>query len=491
MRDKIPIIAFAAFLFMGCNQKIYTGLLDEIKHGKTATLVASQDTTALDSAQKTKLIHYYYKTLYGLDDNSVYSNEQNPARLFIQRPTLIRQEGFGAPIILYPNDSLQIAYDLYGDMTFSGAIAQRATDLTAFAFWCEKLDSLTLRLDTFFIRQTQSAQDAFHKTLALQNEVKKISDESVSVMGELTNKFAISNDVKEQFWNYQQSFLSGKKLEYYWVTKKYGGVDSVFTARYPELVDYFNKINSHKKLAFHYAQLWELMEQMVTYKKGVPSVYDDSSLNTYLLEAKKMFRGVSYDYLTANIIYRAYKNKIIKVGELERYGRKKLKDKYYKAAIKAIGKSYRNAEYYVSSDQDKSVLSASEKSAIVEDELFSKFKGKLVLVDFWASWCIPCRKEMPAMRELKRQYLGKDIVFVTISIDNSLLSWQKAIEAEKFNSEHNYLLNKTDSIFIFKDRVISEIPRYFLLNKDGAVISDNAPAPSSIQLKSLIDKYLF
>ena len=107
----------------------------------------------------------------------------------------------------------------------------------------------------------------------------------------------------------------------------------------------------------------------------------------------------------------------------------------------------------------------------------------MVFVDFWSSWCIPCRKEMPAMRTLKKEYVGKEIVFITISIDNSLLAWQKASKTEDLEAGNSYLLRKEDSVFRFKNRIINEIPRYFLLGKDGSIITDNAPSPADDSLK--------
>ncbi len=118
-------------------------------------------------------------------------------------------------------------------------------------------------------------------------------------------------------------------------------------------------------------------------------------------------------------------------------------------------------------------------------------KSKLVLVDFWASWCIPCRQELPLMRELKRLYAGKDIVFLTISIDNKFLEWQKASNAEKLSSDESFVITSTDSVFVFKGYSIKNIPRYLLFNKDGSLIDADAPSPGTNALKEMIDKYLY
>ncbi len=52
-------------------------------------------------------------------------------------------------------------------------------------------------------------------------------------------------------------------------------------------------------------------------------------------------------------------------------------------------------------------------------------------------------------------------------------------------------MNTKDSVFVFMNKIIGEIPRYILINKDGSLISDNAPSPADTELRKLIDKYLF
>ena len=246
-----------------------------------------------------------------------------------------------------------------------------------------------------------------------------------------------------------------------------------------------------KDISFNFRNLRELQRQIMAYRFGVGNVYDMPSLQSYLEVTGNLFRGVSYNYLSAHTIYTAYKNKVISSKDLLRYSRKLLKDKHYKSAIKAIAASYSRSEYYLTSTENSTFTAKSGmNSGANENEILQRFRGKLVFVDFWASWCVPCRREMPAMREIKKAYLGKDIVFITISIDQSLLSWQKAHDAEQLAAETSFLMSKKDSVFVFMNKVIDEIPRYFLINKDGSLISDNAPWPADAELRRLIDKYL-
>ncbi|UKJ08822.1 TlpA family protein disulfide reductase [Solitalea lacus] len=120
----------------------------------------------------------------------------------------------------------------------------------------------------------------------------------------------------------------------------------------------------------------------------------------------------------------------------------------------------------------------------------SDFKDKVIYLDFWASWCGPCRGEMPYAKRIKEKYKdNKDVVFLYVSIDEKEDAWKKGIEENKIEGVH--LISNGFFSDVPKKYMVNGIPRYYLIGKGGEIISNEAPRPSSEeQLTTMIDKAL-
>jgi peroxiredoxin len=100
----------------------------------------------------------------------------------------------------------------------------------------------------------------------------------------------------------------------------------------------------------------------------------------------------------------------------------------------------------------------------------SSFKGKYVLIDFWASWCGPCRQESPNVQKQYQLYKDKGFEVVSVSIDKKEDAWRKAVKEDDIKGT---LLLAKDSKKIMKDYVFSGIPYMVLLDKEGKVMALN------------------
>ena len=102
----------------------------------------------------------------------------------------------------------------------------------------------------------------------------------------------------------------------------------------------------------------------------------------------------------------------------------------------------------------------------------SSLKGKVVLIDFWASWCMPCRVSIPSVVKLYDKYKSKGFEVYGVSIDDKKNAWQKAIKQDNIN----YIqVNDKAGWYAKVTEVygVNEIPATFLIDKKGTIIAIN------------------
>jgi peroxiredoxin len=102
----------------------------------------------------------------------------------------------------------------------------------------------------------------------------------------------------------------------------------------------------------------------------------------------------------------------------------------------------------------------------------SSFRGKYVLVDFWASWCGPCRKENPNVVKLYEKYKGEKFEILGVSLDKKKEDWIKAIQKDQLTWVH-----VSDLKFWYsqaaEDYEVESIPATFLIDPNGVIIAKN------------------
>jgi len=126
--------------------------------------------------------------------------------------------------------------------------------------------------------------------------------------------------------------------------------------------------------------------------------------------------------------------------------------------------------------------------SLLSDSLFSKYKGKIVYVDFWGTWCVPCLNEMPSSVKLQERFKDKPVVFLFLCNRCTYEGWQKTIKEKGITGEH-VLLTDQEYKELAKLYDIKGVPHYLLIDKEGR-IRNNAPRPSNKITEKEIQKLL-
>ncbi|HEY8387115.1 MAG TPA: TlpA disulfide reductase family protein [Parasegetibacter sp.] len=103
----------------------------------------------------------------------------------------------------------------------------------------------------------------------------------------------------------------------------------------------------------------------------------------------------------------------------------------------------------------------------------SAFRGKYVYIDVWATWCVPCIAEIPNLKKLEEELTGKNITFISISVDKDAEAWKKMLIEDKFTGVQLHARGREFS----NELLIVSIPRFILLDPEGRIIEANATRP--------------
>ena len=189
--------------------------------------------------------------------------------------------------------------------------------------------------------------------------------------------------------------------------------------------------------------------------------------------------GVKRNYFLMQLKFNRYKTYDEFMVDYDKYG-KLVTDKNHLAQIEA----YKQKNGYTAAGKPAIDFTYPDRNGKMVS--LSDFKGKVVVVDVWATWCAPCKAEIPHLKKLEAEFEGRnDIVFLAVSLDvaKDKEKWLKMLEDQKMGGIHLFADGFSQ---IAKSYQITGIPRFMVFDKKGNIVSTNSPRPSDPQLRALI-----
>lgn len=122
-----------------------------------------------------------------------------------------------------------------------------------------------------------------------------------------------------------------------------------------------------------------------------------------------------------------------------------------------------------------------KEATLLWSELIKPYKGKVLYIDFWGTWCNPCRQDLKKMDEIKDQLIGDEVVFMYFANRSPEKTWENVIKEMKLSGNNivHYRLPDEQQGMIERLLEVTNYPTYVLVNKDGKIITTHAERPSN------------
>lgn len=440
---------------------------NEIASTNDLTPTPKKDITFLSYCSEGDLIHFYFNDILNNNrsfafqaDTDTLFRAQIPVHDYEVKEIKINENNETIRYLFFEGDSVEIRY--LGRNKY-----QLVTDDPVRQ---QELDFQYAEFSYINAGNAFNREDTYQKNFAyLTKELKK----SQNILEDAHNEKKVSS----RFYDYMNAFLLSAHI-----------VAVVYPINVPDGIGKITDVDTSYIRSV--VPLDDKYLSMFTYRNAVwqylriltVSTYQELTENTLFEVCVKEFDGKIRDFLLARIV-----NESITHNRAQDYNKKRflhfIQDSiYHDYVLSNIHTKKVEEDVIYTLDHHNDFLNLAE--------IITEAKDSLIYVDFWASWCVPCKMEMKYYPDLLEKYKSKKVKFLFLSVDTDVNAWRNSVKEFDFMGiNSSFLLARNFDSRIAKDINLRPIPRYILIAK-GEVIAQHALRPSDKEIMNFIDHHL-
>lgn len=439
------------------------------------------DTTTFYNTCNTVLTFYYIDSFsYG---HPIIVKKGKQKIQFNSAVMLLQADSLQTPFLINSNESLTITYEDDGIKLVLNDNNIRNNELNFF----KQLILETGRMrDGFRTNSYQEKVDSISQFYINELKIENIKAKRLQFLKSYTEDYPVSQKFSELAKNMIIETCLKDHVTLYFNNSTLLKGKSIYDKKIDSIINIINDADFSMTVTY-----MDLCNLLLGIKLGNSNsknfqITNLSELNQAFSLITNFFQNNIKDYLVSKCIYDlTYKNVTIPPKIIEQFNKICNSDSFEASVMGRIKEQGLNNK----EDYKKNRLKAFNGEFIELENILHINKGKIIVLDFWASWCLPCIKEISPLKKIQKKLINEKIIFISISIDKNEYDWKRACIQEKIIKNSYKIVNPANSPFI-NTHSINSIPRYIIIGKNGQLININFDIPSSPNFENQLRRLL-
>jgi len=323
----------------------------------------------------------------------------------------------------------------------------------------------------------------------LKEQIEPAEHASQLLFDSLKNAYQVGRKFKRSTKDFVRNRYESNVLSLYWLYRDTLFARGVYYEKVREYLTPVNNLGNRERLNANMVWHINFLNTSLFPTLGVNGMVRQGKFDACFDLVSTTFVGPARDLLLSRLIFHAY---VLGYSVPENYAKQYRKysiNKDYKKVLARTKVDYDTVQF-LGPILPNDLLMVDGSSTTRWENVLAQNKGKYVLVDFWASWCVPCLNDLPALSALKQQYPTDKIAFLSFSMDKNVAAWKSQLLKQNSDTANNFLIVHQENAGIVRSLKVSTIPRYILIDPEGNFINVDVPGPQDPGMKIILDQVL-